>query len=63
MVYNVQPKHRNTLRGTYAGDQYDASGRQRVTPRLSAEPGDLLVTTFVHVQMLSRVNDFVSFMK
>ena len=31
MVYNVQPKYRNTLRGTYAGDQYDASGRQRVT--------------------------------
>ena len=28
MVYNVQPKYRNTLRGTYAGDQYDASGRQ-----------------------------------
>jgi len=31
MVSNVQPKHRNTLRGTYAGDQYDASGRQRGT--------------------------------
>ena len=31
MVYNVQPKYRNTLRGTYAGDQYDASGRQRGT--------------------------------
>ena len=28
MVNNVQ---RNTLRGTYAGDQYDVSGRQRVT--------------------------------
>ena len=28
MVYNVQPKHRNTLRGTYTGDKYDASGRQ-----------------------------------
>ena len=28
MVYNVQPKYRNTLRGTYVGDQYDASGRQ-----------------------------------
>ena len=27
MVYNVQRKCRNTLRGTYAGDQYDASGR------------------------------------
>ena len=25
MVYNVQPKYRNTLRGTYSGDQYDAS--------------------------------------
>ena len=31
MVYNVQPEYRNTLRGTYAGDQYDASGRQRGT--------------------------------
>ena len=31
MVYNVQPKYRNTLRGTYAGDQYDASGWQRGT--------------------------------
>ena len=31
MVYNVRPKYRNTLRGTYAGDQYDASGRQRGT--------------------------------
>ena len=28
MVYSVQPKYRNTLRGTYAGDKYDASGRQ-----------------------------------
>ena len=28
MVYNVQPKYRNTLRETYAGDQYDASSRQ-----------------------------------
>ena len=25
MVNNVQPKYRNTLRGTYAVDQYDAS--------------------------------------
>ena len=31
MVNNVQPKHPNTLRGTYEGDQYDASGRQRGT--------------------------------
>ena len=31
MVYNVQLKYRNTLRGTYAGDQYDASDRQRGT--------------------------------
>ena len=31
MVYNVQPKYRNTLRETYAGDLYDASGRQRGT--------------------------------
>ena len=31
MVYNVQPKYRNALRGTYAGDQYDGSGRQRGT--------------------------------
>ena len=31
MVNNVQPEYRNTLRGTYAGDQYDASGRQRGT--------------------------------
>ena len=31
MVYNVQPKYRNTLRATYAGDQYDASGRHRGT--------------------------------
>ena len=31
MVNNVQPKYRNTLRGTYAGDQYDVSGRQRGT--------------------------------
>ena len=29
MVNNVRPKYRNTLRGTYAGDQYAASGRQR----------------------------------
>ena len=29
MVNNVQPKYRNTLRGTYAGNQYYASGRQR----------------------------------
>ena len=35
MVNNVQ---RNTLRGTYAGDQYDASGRQRGTLMLSMEP-------------------------
>ena len=34
MVYNVQPKYRNTLRETYAGDQYDASSRQRGTPIL-----------------------------
>ena len=38
MVYNVQPKYRNTLRGTYAGDQYDASGRQRGTLILSMGP-------------------------
>ena len=25
----MQPKYRNTLRGTFAGDQYDTSGRQR----------------------------------
>ena len=31
MVYKVQPKYRNSLRGTYAGDQYDASSRQRGT--------------------------------
>ena len=31
MVNNVQPKYRNTIHGTYAGDQYDASGRQRGT--------------------------------
>ena len=31
MVNNVQPKYRSTLRGTYAGNQYDASGRQRGT--------------------------------
>ena len=31
MVYNEQPKYRNTLRKTYAGDHYDASGRQRGT--------------------------------
>ena len=31
MVYNVQPEYHNTRRGTYAGDQYDASGRQRGT--------------------------------
>ena len=31
MVYNVQPKYRNTLRGTYARDQCDTSGRQRGT--------------------------------
>ena len=35
MVNNVQ---RNTLRGTYAGDQYDASGRQRGTLILSMGP-------------------------
>ena len=31
MVYNVQLKYRNTLRGTYAGNQYEANGRQRGT--------------------------------
>ena len=31
MVNNVQPQYRKTLRGTYAGDQYDASGRPRGT--------------------------------
>ena len=35
MVNNVQ---RNTLRGTYAGDQYDACGRQRGTLILSMGP-------------------------
>ena len=38
MVYNVQPKYRNTLRETYAGDQYDASGRQRGTQILYMGP-------------------------
>ena len=38
MVNNVQPKYRNTLRGTYAGDQYDASGWQRVTVILHMGP-------------------------
>ena len=41
MVYNVQPKYRNTLRGTYAGDKYDTSGwkqglRVRVRVRVKA---------------------------
>ena len=31
-------KYRNTLRGTYAGDQYDASGRQRGTLMLYVGP-------------------------
>ena len=31
-------KYRNTLRGTYAGDQYDASGRQRGTLILHTGP-------------------------
>ena len=38
MVNNAQPKYRNTLRGTNAGDQYDASGRQRGTLILSMGP-------------------------
>ena len=38
MVNNVHPKYRNTLRGTYAGGQYDASGRQRGTPILYMGP-------------------------
>ena len=38
MVYNVQPKYRNTLREIYAGDQYDASGRQCGTLILHTEP-------------------------
>ena len=38
MVNNVQPKYRNTLRGTYADDQYDASGRQRGTLILYMRP-------------------------
>ena len=38
VVNNVQPTYRNTLRGTYAGDQYDASGRQRGTLILSMGP-------------------------
>ena len=37
-VNNVQPKYRNTLRGTYAGDQYDASGRTRGTLILHTGP-------------------------
>ena len=35
VVNNVQPKYRTSRRGTYAGDQYDASGRQRGTLILS----------------------------
>ena len=31
-------KYRNALRGTYAGDRYDASGRQRGTRILSMGP-------------------------
>ena len=38
MVYNVQPKYLNTVRGTYTGDQYDASGRQRGTQILYMGP-------------------------
>ena len=42
MVYNVQPKYRNTLRGTYAGDGYDASGRQCGTVILYMGPTEVL---------------------
>ena len=38
MVYNAQPKYRITLRGTYASDQYDASGRKRGTLLLYMGP-------------------------
>ena len=38
MVNNVQPKYRNTLRGTYAVDQYDASDGQRGTLMLHMGP-------------------------
>ena len=38
LVYNVQPKYSNTRHGTYAGDQYDASGRQRGTLIRSMRP-------------------------
>ena len=37
-VDGMGPKYRNTLRGTYSGDQYDASGRQRGTLILSMGP-------------------------
>ena len=38
MAYNVQSTFRSTLRGTYAGDQYDARGRQRGTLILCMGP-------------------------
>ena len=45
MVYNVQLKYRNTLRATYAGDQHDASGRQRGTLILYMAPTGAIIGT------------------
>ena len=54
MVNNVQPKYRNTRRETYAGDQYDASGRQRGTLILSMGPTRAINGTPVVDNMRSR---------
>ena len=54
MVNNMQPKYRNTLRGTYAGDQYDASGRQRGTLILHMGPTGAINGTPMVDNMRSR---------
>ena len=62
MVNNAKPKHRNTLRGTYAGDQYDASGRQRGTVILYMGPtGAISGTPKVdNVRSLHSSNNLIS---
>ena len=45
MAYNVQPKYRNTIRGAYESDQYDASGRQRAALILYMGPTGAITGT------------------
>ena len=54
MVYNVQPKYRSTLSGTYAGDQCDDSGRQRGTLILYMGPTGAISETPIVDNVRSR---------